>query len=206
MKRNGLQVGLALALAGGLCALAPFAAAQDESKLLYKCIDAKGVTSIQAKKCPAGSTEAWRRDAQTEPKPTPAQVAAAREREARNQQEVQVLSAEVQRKLDAQRQPPPPTTPPEGSHLAGATNPPEGSHRAPVVPGTPTAPEGSHRAPVVPPAAPDPTSLTISGCQSAQAFATSVREKQWLGLSDDQTRRLFAWVADQCRVNTAAGQ
>ena len=188
MKRNTLQAGLALALAGGMLALASAANAQDteETKVLYKCVDAKGVVSIQAKKCPAGSTEAWRRDAQTEPKQTAAEAEAARQREARNQQEVRDLSVEVQRKL-AGDPPPERSSPPEGSHQAGATNPPEGSHRAPIQP----------------PEAPDPTSLNISGCQQAQSFSSAVREKSWLGLNEDQTRRLYAWVADQCRVNTA---
>ena len=37
-------------------------------------------------------------------------------------------------------------------------------------------------------------------CQTAQAFAGSVREKEWLGLTDEQTRRLFGWVAEQCKL------
>lgn len=184
MKRTTMQAGLALAIAG--CALAlPLAATAEETKTLYKCVDAKGVVSIQAKACPAGSTQAWRRAAQTEPKQTADEAAVAREREARNQQKVVALTQEVQRGLAAQA--PAPATPLPGSHLAGATNPPEGSHMAPT--STTEQP-------------PDPTSLRIDGCQQAQSFASAVREKTWLGLDDDQTRRLFAWVADQCRVNT----
>lgn len=41
-------------------------------------------------------------------------------------------------------------------------------------------------------------------CQEAQAFAISVREKSWLGLTDDQTRRLYTWVAEQCKVSAAS--
>jgi hypothetical protein len=185
MDRNTLHAGLALLVAG--CALAlPSAARAEETKVLYKCVDAKGVVSIQAKSCPSGSTTAWRRDAQTEPKQTASQAAEARNRDAQNQQQVIQLTDEVNRKLKGDL-PPPATGPQPGSHLAGATNPPEGSQMAPRTP----AP------------APDPTSLSIDGCQSAQSFATAVREKTWLGLNDDQTRRLYAWVADQCRVNTS---
>src|SRR5687768_9285729 len=109
MKRNTLQAGLALALAGGMLALASAANAQEtQSKVLYKCVDGKGVTTIQAKKCPAGSTEAWRRDAQTEPRQTAAEAEAARQREARNQQQVRDLTVEVQRNLAAEQPPEPP--------------------------------------------------------------------------------------------------
>lgn len=187
MNRMTIPASLALAIAGCALALPPDASAE-ETKTLYKCVDAKGVVSIQAKRCPAGSTEAWRRAAQTEPKQTEAEAVAAREREARNQQQVIVLTDEVNRKLAAENPPPAkPESPVPGSHLAGAVDPPEGSHMAPK------SPSGQP---------PDPTSLTISGCQQAQNFAASVREKQWLGLTDDQTRRLFGWVADQCRVST----
>lgn len=43
-----------------------------------------------------------------------------------------------------------------------------------------------------PPDAPD-------RCAQAQEFAAQLREKQWLGLSDDQVRRLYGWVATQCQ-------
>src|SRR5687768_8183327 len=100
MNRKTMQASMALAIAG--CALAlPLGASAEETKTLYKCVDAKGVVSIQAKRCPAGSTESWRRAAQTEPKQTAAEAAAAREREARNQQQVVVLTDEVNRKLAA---------------------------------------------------------------------------------------------------------
>ncbi len=188
MQRNSNQSLLVLLL--GACAWsAPGAAAAEETKVLYKCVDAKGVVSIQSKTCPAGSTEAWRRDAQTVPKPTPAEVAAQQEREARNRQAVVTETAELQRKLAAQATPPP-GSPPAGSHLAGSTNPKEGSHLAPV------SQAGAEDLPL-------PQSVSVNNCQAAQAFAAGVREKTWIGLTDDQMRRIFGWVADQCRVSTA---
>jgi hypothetical protein len=144
------------------------------------------VTSIQAKPCAKGSTEVWKRDAQTEPKPSEAELAAAREREARAQREVVQQSAQLQRQLQPTVAPAPPASPTPGSHLAGATNPVEGSQLAPV--------------PVEEP--PMPQAVTIDNCQAAQSFATAVREKTWIGLTDDQMKRIFGWVADQCRVQT----
>ena len=192
MERKDIGIGLALCIAG--CALLlPGRAAAEETKVLHKCVDAKGVTSIQAAKCAKGTTEVWARDAQTEPRQTAAEAAAAREREARNRQQVVQESAELQRRMAPSNAPvvapAPPQMPPEGSHLAGATNPVEGSQLAPT-----------------PVQEPPQTQLPMTGvnnCQAAQAFATSVREKQWIGLNDDQLRRIFGWVADQCRVQTA---
>jgi hypothetical protein len=37
-----------------------------------------------------------------------------------------------------------------------------------------------------------------TACDSAKAFASSVQEKIWLGLTQDQTQRLYGWVLDQC--------
>lgn len=165
MRRNPNQAVLVLLI--GACALSVAGAATaEETKVLYKCVDAKGVVSIQSKACPAGSTEAWKRDAQTVPKPTPAEVAAQQEREARNRQAVLTETAELQRKLAAQ------ATPPPGS--------PAGAQDVPL-----------------------PQSVAVNNCQAAQAFAAGVREKTWIGLTDDQMRRIFGWVADQCRVSTA---
>ena len=31
----------------------------------------------------------------------------------------------------------------------------------------------------------------------------AVREKTWIGMTDDQMKRVYSWVADQCRVSTA---
>jgi len=167
MKRTTLHPALIL-LAVGAFAL-PLAASAEDTKTLYKCVNAKGVTSIQSKPCPAGSTEAWKRAAETEPKPTAQDVAAAQAREARNQQQVKELSAEVQRKLAEQQTPP---------TVVGAT------------PAATTSPTPAAELPAV----------VYDNCQAAKAFATSVQEKTWIGLTDDQTRRIYGWVADQCRV------
>ena len=193
MERKDIGIGLALCIAG--CALLlPGRAAAEETKVLHKCVDAKGVSSIQAAPCAKGTTEVWARDAQTEPKQTAADAAAAREREARNRAAVVEQSAELQRRLAPPATTPvvpvapAPQAPPQGSHLAGATNPVEGSQLAPL-----------------PVQEPPQTQLPMTGvnnCQAAQAFATSVREKQWIGLDDDQMRRIFGWVAEQCRVQT----
>jgi hypothetical protein len=193
MERKEIGTGLALCLAA--CALlSPGQAAAEETKVLHKCVDGKGITAIQAKPCAKGSKEVWVRDAQTEPKQTPAEISAARAREARNQQAVSEQAAELQRRLQPTTTQPavapaPPSFPPEGSHLAGATNPPEGSQRAPL---SVQEPED----------VPTLNSVAPNNCQAAQAFATAVREKTWIGLTDDQMRRIFGWVTDQCRVQT----
>ena len=57
--------------------------------------------------------------------------------------------------------------------------------------------------PMPTPAAALPTAgetADVLTCQTAQAFAGSVREKEWLGLTDEQTRRLFGWVTEQCKL------
>ena len=57
MERKEVGVALALCIAGGALLL-PGRAAAEETKVLYKCVDAKNVSSIQAKPCPKGTTEA----------------------------------------------------------------------------------------------------------------------------------------------------
>lgn len=37
-------------------------------------------------------------------------------------------------------------------------------------------------------------------CEAAQDFAASVRDKPWLAMSEDQVRRIYGWVAEQCKV------
>jgi hypothetical protein len=148
-----------------LLATAAQAATAEKKNQLFKCVDAKGVVSIQSAHCPADSTEAWRRDAPPEPPLTPEQAAQAEVKLRRDQQAVRELSALVEKKLQ-----PPPAAP-----AAAAPEPAE---------------------------PPTPESLAVDACQSAQAFAASAREKTWLGLTDEQTRRLYGWVADQCRVQT----
>ena len=189
MECNRIGMALVLCLAGGALALPSTAAAQ-KTEVLHKCVDAKGVTSIQAKPCAKGTTEVWARQAQTEPKPTAADLAAAREREARAQKEVIVQTEQLQRRLQPEVAPAPPENPTPGSHLAGATNPREGSQMAP--------------APVQEP--PMPQAVTVDNCQVAQNFATAVREKTWIGLTDDQLKRVYGWVSDQCRVRTQSSE
>jgi len=171
MKRTTLHSALFL-LAAGTFAL-PSAAAAEETKMLYKCVNAKGVSAIQSKPCPAGSTEEWKRAAETEPKPTAQDGAAAQAREAKNQQRVRELSAEVSKKLSEQQTP---------------------TVIGPTPPATPTPTPTTERTAM--------PAVAYDNCQAAQAFATAVQEKTWIGLTDDQTRRIFGWVADQCRVVT----
>jgi hypothetical protein len=199
MERNRIAAALALCIAAG--ALLPAVAAAEETKVLHKCVDAKGTTSIQAAPCAKGSTEVWARPAHTEPKPTAADVAAARAREAQSRQEVVRQSEELQRRLT------PTPTPTPGSHLANT--PTEGTHLA----NSPTEVthlansrnprEGSQLGPVAQEEAPHPNANAINNCQAAQSFSTAVREKSWIGLTDDQMKRIFGWVAEQCRVQTA---
>ncbi len=66
-----------------------------------------------------------------------------------------------------------------------------------------TAPAPTDAAAAAVPAGAAP--IAIDPCQEAQAFAISVREKSWLGLTDDQTRRLYTWVAEQCKVGAEIG-
>jgi hypothetical protein len=47
------------------------------------------------------------------------------------------------------------------------------------------------------PSQPSPP-LPNNACDSAKAFASSLREKVWLGLTQDQMQRLYGWVMDQC--------
>src|SRR3990167_2241978 len=125
--------------------------------LLYKCVSAAGVTSIQSVACPAGSKEEWRRDATPEPPPTPEQLARAEAKLLRDQQLVRELSEIVEKKL----QPPAPAPAP---------------------------------APTAATAAAAAEQASVDACQEAQAFAGAVREKAWVGLTDEQTRRLYIWV------------
>ena len=40
----------------------------------------------------------------------------------------------------------------------------------------------------------------VDACDAAQVFAASLRDKPWLALTDEQTRRLYGWVAEQCKA------
>ena len=190
MERNRIFVARALCIGAG--ALLPSAAAAADTKVLHKCVDAKGITSIQAAPCAKGSKEVWARATEPAVKPTEADVAAARARETQSRAEVTRQADELQRRLAPTTTP----TPPPGSHLAGT--PTEGTHLA----NTNNPREGSQLAPVTPEEPPQPNASAINNCQAAQAFSTAVREKSWIGLTEDQTRRIFGWVAEQCRVQT----
>ena len=37
-------------------------------------------------------------------------------------------------------------------------------------------------------------------CEAAQTFAASVRDKEWLVLTEEQVRRIYGWVAEQCKL------
>jgi hypothetical protein len=51
-----------------------------------------------------------------------------------------------------------------------------------------------HDEPETPAAQPAPN----NACDSAKAFASSVREKIWLDLTQDQSQRLYNWVLNEC--------
>ena len=135
--------------------------------VLYKCVDAAGVTSIQSDGCPAGSTEAWRREAVPEPAPTPEQAAQAEAKRLRDQQTVRELSEIVERKLQ-------PAVPAPAASVAAAAAPSATSEQA-------------------------KQQAEVDACQAAQDFAGSIRGKDWLGLTEDQVRRLYSWVVEQCK-------
>ena len=54
-----------------------------------------------------------------------------------------------------------------------------------------------------PPPVAESVNPDLQACQDAQAFANQVRDKDWLGLSEEQVRRLYGWVAQQCKVPSA---
>ena len=68
----------------------------------------------------------------------------------------------------------------------------------------PPAPEPA--APVAPIAGAEAPKEAVEAdpCESAQVFASSVREKEWLQLSDEQVRRLYSWVAERCKGSPKA--
>lgn len=46
----------------------------------------------------------------------------------------------------------------------------------------------------------------LTACESAMEFSGSVRDKQWLALSDDQMQRIYRWVAEQCKATPGASE
>ena len=61
------------------------------------------------------------------------------------------------------------------------------------------APADEALPPPLPAATPTPNP-DLQACQDAQEFANQVRGKDWLGLSEEHVRRLYAWVAQPCKV------
>ena len=159
---------LALALCTALL-WTPVAFAASKN-LLYKCVDAAGVVSIQSVACPAGSTQAWKRDATPEPAMTPEQRAQLEAKNLRDEQNVREQLEIVDRKMRPVAPEPVAETP------------------APAPGDAPPAAGGTAKDA----AAPD-------ACTEAQTFAGSVRDKQWLGLTEEQVQRLYSWVAEQCK-------
>lgn len=127
--------------------------------VLYKCVSAAGVTSIQSVACPTGATEAWRRDAVPEPPPTPEQIAQAEAKNRRDREIVREQTEMLDKKLRT---------------VTEAAAPVEA-------------------------AAASAEKASVDACQSAHDFASSVREKAWLALSEAQTQRLLTWVVEQCK-------
>jgi hypothetical protein len=138
---------------------------------LYKCVDPAGVTSIQSEPCAKGSTQAWKRDTTPEAPPTPAEQAQAEARRLRDQQRVRELSQQLERRMRD-----------EAAAEAAAKAAP------PLLP-PPSATDADE----------DGKDAAIAACQEAQEFANAARGKEWLGLTDDQVRRLYNWVAQECK-------
>lgn len=46
----------------------------------------------------------------------------------------------------------------------------------------------------------------LSACESAMEFSASVRDKQWLALTDDQMQRIYRWVAEQCKATLGTSE
>lgn len=168
-----------------------------DAGMLYKCSSAKGAVTIQSDPCPTGSTEIWKRDSTPAPQATLQQVVAN--------------SAQAKPQSGLVRAPPPPGAPAPAPPIAGSVPAPVAMPApiamAPVAPTPPPAamfpPRAStpstmtlqwHEEPEVVPGQPPP----VSECDSAKAFASSVQEKIWLGLTQDQTQRLYSWVLNQC--------
>jgi predicted secreted protein len=67
------------------------------------------------------------------------------------------------------------------------------------------APKPEPTPPAAPEKKPDAASAPAPDrCTQAQDFAAQARDKQWLGLSEDQVRRIYAWVTEQCKPEPVA--
>ena len=173
-----------------------------DAGLLYKCSSAKGAVTIQSDPCPTGSTEIWQRDSTPAPQPTLQQVVA------------NSTQGKPQRAVEPTPRPQgatPPAPTMAAPPIAGSV-PPTAAASAPVA-ASPTAPPPPAPA-NFPPRASTPSTIAlqwhdepetptgqpppVNECDSAKAFASSVQEKIWLGLTQDQTQRLYNWVLNQC--------
>jgi colicin import membrane protein len=165
------RLGLALAT----LALAGPAAAE----MLYKCVDANGLATIQQAKCPKGSTQAWARDTAPEPPPTPEQLAAAQARAQAEQQERERREAEAQ---EFARQ--------EAEAAAQA----EADAAAQAEAEADAKAHADDKADAKPP----PANAANDQCDRAKAFAAQVRAMPWLELQPDQVQKVYGWVTQQC--------
>ena len=173
------------ASAGLACSFALPVHAAERSPMLYKCVSAAGVTSIQSSPCPAGATTAWKRAAPAEAPPSPAASAQAEAKRLNDQQTVRVLSAEVERQRARDL----------AARQAAASTATDDDDDTTIA----EAATGVER-PAVPPSPPAVPDASLQSCQDAQAFANAAREKEWLALSEDQIRRMYGWVAQQCKL------
>ena len=161
-----------------------------DAGMLYKCSTPKGAVTIQSDPCPTGSTEVWKRDSAPAPQPTIQQVIGNPPARAPKGTVAPAVST-----------PPParmPSRPPGPMPSMAATPPPPTPPPAAFVPppSTPsTIPLQWHDEPETPAGQAPPTN---NACDSAKAFANSVNDKVWLGLTQDQEQRLYGWVMDQC--------
>jgi len=167
--------------------------------VLYKCSDPKGAVTIQSDPCPKGATEVWKRDSAPAPQQTLQQVVA--------NSAAQRSSGAVAPTAPVASAPRPPSPP--GAPAA----PPPGAPMPPTAP-TPPAIATPPPAAAAPPPASTPSTIALqwhdepetpagqpapnNACDSAKAFASSVREKIWLDLTQEQSQRLYGWVLDQC--------
>jgi hypothetical protein len=162
---------IAVALALSACA------GSAGAELLYKFVDAKGLTTIQQSPCAKGSTQAWARDSAPEPPPTPEQLAAEQaRRDALAQQQVREAEQRLKEQEEAR----------------------ERAKTAPPPPPPPSLPPPPAPSPAVEAGAPPPDA-DEAACNEARAFGAAVRDKPWLELDGTQQQRLYAWVVQQCK-------
>jgi hypothetical protein len=139
------------------------------AEMLYKCVDANGLTTIQQDKCAKGTRQVWARESVPEPPPTPEQLAEA---QARAEALAREQEAQAQRDAEAQLEAQLAEDAAKREEAAAAAKPADGAVEPPPPP-------------------PDP-------CEEAKAFAAKVRSLPWLQLDPGQTQRLWGWVVQEC--------